>query len=396
MASNIPVFDENNQNKLNAAYYTDDNERKDGFVSGQPIRSNIMNTVLNITTKAVSAILEAITNSKEINSDSDKQDIVDYVKYGLTKYIDNGIKISGNNTNTVALQVGNETTKSVIINDVNHATNADNTTNINTLTNNDTEDNDHIKFTIGDKSFEKTINSVQNATNATNATNVNTLTNNDTNDNANVRFTIGDKSFSKTVNNVNHATGADLATNSNRLNNMVISTNMVRVNNFIPYVDSNGLISIGSSISFRKDMSSGNLLLSPAGDVSIPNGTSRPLIIPVPTTGTDRLVLKSELDDINVDIRELNSTSFLTESRIILVKIGSLIILSGYFNIASGSSSARINIPSSYVPDNYAQIGIAYSAGGESSISYMTSSGILLFNNLSNKVHVLSTTMWTI
>lgn len=166
MASNIPVFDENNQNKLNITDYTDDNERKDGFAGGQPIRSNIMNTVLNITTKAVSAILDAITNSKEINSDSDKQDIVDYVKYGLTKYIDNGIKISGNNTNTVTLQVGNEATKSVVINDVNHATNADNTTNVDTLTNNDAEDNDHIKFTIGDKSFEKTINNVQNATNA--------------------------------------------------------------------------------------------------------------------------------------------------------------------------------------------------------------------------------------
>ena len=50
-----------------------------------------------------------------------------------------------------------------------------------------------------------------NATTATTATNVGTLKDDDSEGNANVKFTIGDKSYSKTVNNVDHAISAKTA-----------------------------------------------------------------------------------------------------------------------------------------------------------------------------------------
>ena len=57
-----------------------------------------------------------------------------------------------------------------------NATSATTTTNVGTLTNNDTGTNNHVKFTIGDKSFEKTINNVANATYATSAGSASTAT----------------------------------------------------------------------------------------------------------------------------------------------------------------------------------------------------------------------------
>lgn len=57
-----------------------------------------------------------------------------------------------------------------------NATSATTATNVGTLTNNDTESNNHIKFTIGNKSFEKTINNVTNATYAASAGSASTAT----------------------------------------------------------------------------------------------------------------------------------------------------------------------------------------------------------------------------
>ena len=54
----------------------------------------------------------------------------------------------------------------VKVNNVDEAVHASSSQNVDTLTNNDTGANSHIKFTIGDKSFEKTVNNVATATKA--------------------------------------------------------------------------------------------------------------------------------------------------------------------------------------------------------------------------------------
>ena len=145
---------------------------------------------------------------------------------------------------TVTLTPSSGTATTITINNVANATNATSATtatNVSAITNNDSEDNANVKFAIGNKSYSKTVNNVEHAdsadtadsatsattaTTATTATNVGTLTNNDTSANANVKFTIGDKSYSKTINNVANATSATKATQDG--NGNVISSTYVK------------------------------------------------------------------------------------------------------------------------------------------------------------------------
>ena len=130
MGANIPVFDENELNKLNASGYKDDvnNERKNGFAIGTVVRSNIMNAVLNILTKSVSAIFDVLDSAQEIDIDSNKESIKNYLIDGLNKYINSKLKLTSSDAK-VSIQIDEEAAKEITVNNVQHATNADNATN---------------------------------------------------------------------------------------------------------------------------------------------------------------------------------------------------------------------------------------------------------------------------
>lgn len=170
-----------------------------GFQPNTTIKSAEMNTYMKMLINGMSGLIDSVYNSGvsqgEIKADSSADDVKNYIVAGLNQIIKT--------------------------NKVDNATHADKSTNVDNIANNDTGDNANVKFTIGDKSFSKTVNNVSHATNAdnsTNATNVSIVDNGSTDDT--IKFKIGSGTYSKTINNVanakacsgNSATATKLAT----------------------------------------------------------------------------------------------------------------------------------------------------------------------------------------
>lgn len=99
---------------------------------------------------------------------------------------------------------------------------SNNTTDIPDIKADESAIDSQIKFSIGTKSYSKTINNVLHASEA--AT-IGSLENKDQGDNANVNFKVGDKEFSKTVNNVQTATNA---TNVTITEDTTVANNVVK------------------------------------------------------------------------------------------------------------------------------------------------------------------------
>lgn len=112
-----------------------------GFVPNTTIRSSQMNTYMKMMIESLRGIVDGLYRQAaaqgEIKANSTAQDWQNYIQKGLTDLI----------------------TKTK----VNNATHADEATNVDAITNNDSGSNANVKFSIGDKSFSKTVNNVANA-----------------------------------------------------------------------------------------------------------------------------------------------------------------------------------------------------------------------------------------
>lgn len=123
-----------------------------GFVPNTTIRSSQMNTYMKMMIESLRGIVDGLyrraAGQGEIKANSTAQEWQNYIIKGLTDLIIN--------------------TR------VSNATHADKARNVDAITNNDSGNNANVKFSIGDKSFSKTVNNVANANacsgNATSAT----------------------------------------------------------------------------------------------------------------------------------------------------------------------------------------------------------------------------------
>ena len=108
-----------------------------------------------------------------------------------------------------------------------------------------------------------------------------------------------------------NATSATNAYSSDRLGGYSRDDNAEKISGFVPYVDPTSVMCIGSTISFRKSTSTGNLNLAMPSTPSIENKSSKVLILPVPSGGSGSLVLKSYVDsEINSIKTRLNDLGF--------------------------------------------------------------------------------------
>lgn len=180
LKNNLHVYAGTSSNTMQTSDNYDSYEA--GANAGDILSSKTMNTAVRASTLVAAALIDAVTygqSADKISHRTSVDTVIDFIQKGITNIAKNT--------------------------DVTHAKEA---TNVDAITNSDTGSNNHIKFTIGDNSFEKTINNVSNANRATN---IDAITNNDTEANNHIKFTIGDKSFEKTINNVTHADTASYA-----------------------------------------------------------------------------------------------------------------------------------------------------------------------------------------
>lgn len=136
----LPTFGTNA--KIDDNIVSNESSLKDtGFQPNTTIKSTEMNTYMKMLVNGMSGLIDSVYNSGvsqgEIKATSSADEVKNYIVAGLNEIIKT--------------------------NKVDNATHADKATNVDNIVNNDNEDNANVEFSIGDKSFSKTVNDVANS-----------------------------------------------------------------------------------------------------------------------------------------------------------------------------------------------------------------------------------------